>query len=756
MPRSKIHRPNDLMKSTIVLFPILALFALSSPFSSARAQAPAPDHTADRRVLLEGVKTIGAPGVPGPLCLFGPNAFAVVAGKVDDTTSAPVVAASTLGRGRVVAFGHTSYLTPDTHGDSAKLLLNAILWASHNTNSLHVGVRKEAGLVTYLQQQGIAVEVLDGPGWELKLKNCQVLCCNSESLSLDHDMPLVDKFIREGGGFVSSSLGWGWLQLHPGRSLQVNHVGNRLLAPAGIAWADGTLSRTKGDGYSATESLSPYLNASSTLAAITANSAILTAGDLKQATWSVTEAVRNLPADDQILRPRLAALVKDAAGAVPTHQKPLRAKDGMARLSLTLQILEAQRAAPEQVQAIPASAVFPGSVPANAPRVMDRTVEVDTAVPAWHSTGLYAAPGEVIHVSIPSAAANKKFHVRIGAHSDRLWNKDTWSRAPEISVSRIITQPTQTLASGFGGLIYIEVPENTGLGVITVKISGAVEAPLFVLGKTNVEEWRRKQRSLPGPWAELANDKIILTVHSEAIRQLDNPDELMEFWARVLDADADLSTIPHQRKRPERIVADEQISAGYMHSGYPIMTWLDVEKMVVDVAKLKKDGSWGHFHELGHNHQQSDWTFDGTVEVTCNLYTLYCMENVCGLKAPQARDVFQPAKMEALIRKHLGTSAKFERWKADPFLALLSYYQLQQAFGWDTFKKVFAEYRALPKDQRPKNDDEKRDQWLIHFSRAAGKNLGPFYQAWGIPTSEKARATVADLPTWMPGNFPPK
>ena len=58
--------------------------------------------------------------------------------------------------------------------------------------------------------------------------------------------------------------------------------------------------------------------------------------------------------------------------------------------------------------------------------------------------------------------------------------------------------------------------------------------------------------------------------------------------------------------------------------------------------------------------------------------------------------------------------------------------------------------------RRPKNDDEKRDQWLIRLSRTVGRNLTRFFEAWGIPVSESAKQAVADLPEWMPENFPPK
>ena len=81
----------------------------------------------------------------------------------------------------------------------------------------------------------------------------------------------------------------------------------------------------------------------------------------------------------------------------------------------------------------------------------------------------------------------------------------------------------------------------------------------------------------------------------------------------------------------------------------------------------------------------------------------------------------------------------FQEWKSDPFLALMMYIQLYEAFGSKPFETVFAEYARLPDAERPKSDDEKRDQWLVRLSKATGKNLGPFFQAWGVPTSERAQ-----------------
>jgi hypothetical protein len=55
------------------------------------------------------------------------------------------------------------------------------------------------------------------------------------------------------------------------------------------------------------------------------------------------------------------------------------------------------------------------------------------------------------------------------------------------------------------------------------------------------------------------------------------------------------------RPRAERIVLDCDISAGWMHSGYPIMAYTDpgVASRLNLPNWIGRDNSWGPFHELG-------------------------------------------------------------------------------------------------------------------------------------------------------------
>ncbi len=714
---------------------------------------------AQRESLVEGVTQIAAPGLPGTVCAYGPQAFPVVVGRVNARLVGPVVAAGQAGKGRAVVFGHTDYLDESlTTADTGRLALNAVRWAA-GKQPLRVGIHGLTHLREFLQKQGVPAEALDGADWAVRANQYAVVACPMDALT-ENEVTALTAYLHGGGGLVASDTGWGWLQTHPGKSLS-EHPGNRALAEAGIGWTDGTLERNARQGFDATLVPSPLSQASAALNAVVAQSegtAKQTPAEVTQAVWTVTDAALALPSGDRLLRPRLLALQQKHRGEMAAlTAKPIRANDPLARLLLTLQLEETRNLPAAKVTASPAAASFPGEVPADA-KPITRTVHVDTHVPEWHSTGLYAAPGALLTVEIPAELAGKGFQVRIGAHTDELWNLPEWDRAPQITRVFALKSPTTQAANAFGGLVYIVVPARAKSGTIAVTIRGAVEAPLFVRGQTSLEDWRNSLRTAPAPWAELQGHNVILTVPSRVVRTLDDPESLLALWDRAMDDVADLAGIPRQRLRPERYLTDRQISAGYMHSGYPIMMGLDVAEAVVNEKTMRANGHlgvWGFFHEVGHNHQVSDWTFNGTGEVTNNMFAVYVFEKEFGITQSQ-HPALVPAKMEARLRKYLDAGADFEKWKSDPFLALTMYIELEQGFGWEAYKKVFAEYRTLSPAERPKTEMQQHDQWMVRFSRAVGKNLGPFFQAWGVPTSEAARQSLANLPRWMPANFPTK
>jgi len=732
---------------------LLAALLAIAPCAGTLAQ------TSDLEALLDGVSQIASPGVPGPLIVYGRDAFVVAAGGAGDGLHAAVVAAAPLGNGRIVAFGHGGFLSEEAAraGDTARLLQNCVKWAARKRGAEPPRIGVLGGnLEETLAAAGGTVSRLIPRELADKLDALDLLVTHGGDLSAEQN-ELIGKWIHRGGGLLIGGLGWGWLQLHSGSSLDENS-GNRLLEEVGIRWADGYLKDTSEVGFAVMPAPPPLCHAADALGALVSAAEGKSEADadaLAQAAWTTMLAARGLPADDKQLRPRMRSFArKHGRDIVPTESAPLTARKPLERFLLAYQLHEFETLPPERIPAHPAAKAFPGEPPRSASKT-GRKMSIPLSRRGWHSTGLYASPGELITVVAGPAAADAGLSVRIGAHTDKLWDLDKWSRAPQITTQAPLVDGSTKASNAFGGLIYIDVP-RAGSGEVEITIRGAIEAPLFVLGSTPPKQWRDEIRRHPAPWAELASEKVILTVPSEYVRTLEDPEELMRWWDRVADSAADLAAIPHERERPERYVADVQISAGYMHAGYPIMTHLDVAPAMVNLSQLGGgDSVWGFFHELGHNHQSSDWTFDGTGEVTCNLFTLYAMETVCGIPVAE-NERSNAEQIELRVLPYLANGAKFADWKKDPFLALQMYVQLQQAFGWDAFKRVFAQYRELPDDQRPSSDDEKRDKWMMMMSRAVGRNLGPFFEMWGVPTSKAARDQVATFPRWMPEGFPPK
>ena len=245
--------------------------------------------------LVDGVRAIDAPGIPGPLAAFGKNAIPVIVGEASKKVRAPVVVAAIWGSGRIVAFGHNGYFDAKSLAvaDSGRFMLNAVRWAGHvNNNSsstLRVGVWRNQGLAEFFRSHGIQAVMLDASASVRQLATCRVVCANIHDMDNDRVLGTVGEYLRCGGGFVAGGLGWGWLQLNPGRILSA-HPGNRLLGPAGILWLDGSLGRTDRVGYATTPRPGPLCQASRALDRLaTAGESPLSPDEAAEATWGLIQ-----------------------------------------------------------------------------------------------------------------------------------------------------------------------------------------------------------------------------------------------------------------------------------------------------------------------------------------------------------------------------------------------------------------------------------------------------------------------------------
>ncbi len=727
---------------------ILVVVGVMVVLASRAVVAESPRHADD------GADSIIAPGVPGSLVVFGDGD--VVWTARDGAASVAVIARARVGTGTLVACSHGGYVSDSAWEDAGtRALIESLLPRGRrdgNGGEIRVAVPDEK-LRAMLAASGYDASVMPKKGeFGAALGEADVLMLREANPS-EAECAAMEGFLQDGGTIVAAQTAWGWLQTHPGKTLEQNTL-HRFAARHGISFTSETIDVPKTKRLERAEAW-PLVDADEALRSLEGlgDGVALSKDDAVQIQATLTLAARSIPRDDALILPRLRALRERAGGVVVSKKSPVRERDVLKRVAIVVDEAMREGTEAEEIKTDPSAGEFPGAVAIEAERVT-REVEIDARVPGWHSTGLYAPAGEVIRVTVsPGAPA---MSVQIGCHTDSIAKKDHWDRVPRITTKQVLKPGENRVASAFGGLVYL-IPASDRRGVaadesaVRVSVAGAIEAPRFVLGVTDVDAWRSRIRNAPGPWAELETSTVIVSVPSSHVRNLDDPRGVLEVWNKVLDAAADLATIPRERDRPQRYVTDVQISAGYMHSGYPIMTHLDAADEMVEEAKLRA-GSWGLFHELGHNHQQGTWTFHGTGEVTCNLFSLYIMETVCGKDEGTGHEAL--SKRLARRARYLTEGASFEKWCSDPFLALTMYIELREAFGWEAYKGVFAEYRDLPKSERPTTEQEKRDQWMVRFSRQVGRNLGPFFKAWGVPVSDEAVASVASLPEWMPADWP--
>lgn len=428
---------------------------------------------------------------------------------------------------------------------------------------------------------------------------------------------------------------------------------------------------------------------------------------------------------------------------IPSANSPFAVRgDPAAKRELVKAINDYMAMPAEQVRAHPAAEDFPGVAAANSARVT-RILSFTSAKTRWQSTGLYAHPGETVTITTLAALpSGTTVEIRVGCHTDRLFNDTitSWKRFPAISRTFPLTTllPTR-VANAFGGPIFVIVKHVPG-SVISLRFENAVAAPFFVLGKTTAAEWKAI-RNAPAPWGEFVGHNMILHFPAGQIRTMDDPTPLLEWWDKVVDAEDRLVGWP-TRTEQERVVPDRQIGGGYMHSGYPFMCHLVSAPIITDLAKLRSNGDWGFFHELGHNHQSPMWSFPGQGEVTVNFFSLYCMEHIVGKPCGTGHGNIDGEKLFQCLDRRFADPPS-----ADPFDQLSAFIVLLRKYGWPPLQQTLASYQTAP--VAPNSRVEARQaEFVRRYSRNAKADLTIYFARMGYACPADLRKELADLPAF--------
>lgn len=744
-------------------------------------------------------------GVPGYFNLRN-NTFPVL---LSADGSYAICAAARVGPGRIVAFNKESYTTAACsanatlcNGPTGRLAINVLRWAAGKpvptarrrllapvtvrlsapsgtfsttffnnlvTAGAAIGVNfvKPTGQTSFLLSSPSLLIGTGGAIADVYLTTAHVVYTSTELAALT-------SFIQGGGGLVTGGQGWSSSDI-------TTFPGNLLLAPLNVVdWTTNS-----GDWYPqsiavpatapdpvlfntdlAAKALLNHLSGASPLAP----AALDTVANLLKKALAPTNLAYNAASDALWANPSTSQLAVALSGRSAGWACGAVVPDALNILQVAY-LSKLQNTGPaSSVPVFPCAATFPG-LPSAAPVTAQVTVNLTYAgtytgpMPPrggsnWVSTGLWAPAGQVVTVSIsPTVAASLtasgvgSLTVQIGSHDDDISKKSTWCRLPfGVLASRQFApgQAQLQTASGLGGLIYLKVAFGTTLGPVDVTVANAIRAPFFFSGMSEAD-WRAVGRNNPAPFAEIGSNKFVMTLPSSSIRALDNPQAIVDMWDKALDAIADLTVFTRDRPRAERFVLDCDISAGYMHSGYPLMGPLSaapdfLSTDYTDPAEMRK---WGPFHELGHNHQFSAWTLPNTGETTNNIYSVYLMEKI--MRVPRTARSILGADREANTATYLNGGSFTTDWSV--WTALYTYLQLQENMapgnytaGWEFYKRVLTRYQQIQGTAAVGTDDLKIQTWIKETSNISGFNLINFYKAWKFPVTAETEAAVAAIP----------
>lgn len=411
------------------------------------------------------------------------------------------------------------------------------------------------------------------------------------------------------------------------------------------------------------------------------------------------------------------------------------------------------------------AAIFPGLVPLTEDRidtaininlsyniVTTEQLKVQSLPSPLNSVGLYAAPGEPIEVIVPEGING--LTAQIGPWSDDLSAKDNPGRYNKISASFTLYPGINYIRNPFGGNIFIS-PKYTQDKTIKVQVVGAVKSPDFVLGQTTDDQWVAEMQATKVPNFILRGKHVAFVLQTSLYRNspFSNPTDLMTYWDWIYEhvffkytgLELNASDPRDQAPQlPEYYVFDKDISAGYWHSGFPIMVISDLNnfKTVTDLNYVKNVGSWGALHENGHN-MQMPRIFDVSSvmgETSNNLYSVF-LAHETGISYKtllEGRDNVDIAF--DFINSTTDTSIT---QLTDPFAKIVFYDQIFNKVqnGWDFWPYLYKKAR-----RQTRNSFSDIERWSFLYSTLcdfAQMDMISFFSAWKIPVSTAAQVEAA-------------
>ncbi|WP_395065418.1 M60 family peptidase N-terminal accessory domain-containing protein [Flavobacterium sp.] len=436
-----------------------------------------------------------------------------------------------------------------------------------------------------------------------------------------------------------------------------------------------------------------------------------------------------------------------------------------------------------------AAQIFPGTVSANAPRVNNAIVDINGTyqiIPGARiasdlsgvkrPTGYYAAPGEIITITIPSQFINSGIIAMIGAHDSDLSARSISNRFVRISKDFPLNNTTTQIANPFGGAIYLKFANGFNLGWFQIGINGAVKSPYFSSRtgrETSITTWQNELASHYVQWADLESDKFMMTLPLNHLANLNNPTSLLNQWDAIMDGINYVGGRPLTRARSEYFLIDSRLPADAFGTGYPqVIGEYNAPNGVLESTALYPTQVLNPnfydsdlnitFHEMGHNAAHP--TLITEVETIVHLNAVYVYNQLYAVPLDQA---FKYSSGELFTLDEAAIdwiiSANFRNnnsMSCDPTMSLnlcdelryqhrgyAKYIDMVNLFGWSSVhgmnQAFYDDWSVNPVNQQLAVTP---DTIIKAASDAVGVNMAPLMHFWGLIPSPELQQELASMP----------
>ena len=427
---------------------------------------------------------------------------------------------------------------------------------------------------------------------------------------------------------------------------------------------------------------------------------------------------------------------------------------------------------------------FPGIVSPNIERAFGVQVTVkggyepivyapDSAV--LQSTGLYVASGDAVEIEVPQGTSDLQYQIGAG---HKLLSGQLRQRYENVVTRGVLHPGTNSVSSYFGGYLYFCYPaDKVPAGDITVTVNNAVPSDDYVQGETNLREWintmieRAALLAAPSEdadsmaflnWTELVSDKVILTAGVSEMSAMTDPDGVLDYYGKIVDAYYRFGGYDPANQPPMRVYSDIQLpdagqtalfpTANVQQYGvYPIgflrgqsATSPDDEKKLINTKQLQAqtDGATNWFNVFfGFGEAvKSPWQeSDKLLQPSLNI-GYYHYAQTLGLWPGQVVNFAD--NVEKLNKEFARTTNNRDNGimygHANDNVRTTMMIQLADFLGWGIFPYVSQRARELGFEYEADEllgGQVACDFFAMSACEYADRNLLPFFRRWHFPCS---------------------